>query len=119
MPCDYKQYPKNWKWISAQVRKRNDGRCELCYAPNGEMVVRTKYGDHPWRLISDTGDKKVKVVLTVHHIDSNHNNNSEQNLISLCQRCHCRLNLADHIKHSKETRAKKKALKNQVSLSIL
>jgi len=82
MPINYKDYPKNWKWLSKQVRSRNDNKCELCDAEN--------YKPH-WK----TGSK---VILTVHHIDCDKNNNSEKNLIALCQRCHLRLDLEKHTK---------------------
>ena len=91
MPCDYKEYPENWKWLSKQIRQRNDGKCELCDAENGKPH---------WK----TGSK---VILTVHHIDSDKSNNSELNLISLCQRCHLRLDLEKHIKNRKKTAAEK------------
>lgn len=113
MPIDYKQYPTNWKWLSRQVRKRNGGCCELCCAPNGYTVYRwTKenreyHKGYPWYfspLWKD--DTKTRIVLTVHHIDGDKQNNSEQNLISLCQKCHLRLDLAKHMKNRKAGKAK-------------
>ena len=116
MPMNPKDYPDNWKWLSAQVRKRNYGRCELCNAPNGEYVLRPKAGVllyFPWACRFDGYHTekftKVKIVLTVHHIDGNRMNSDERNLISLCQKCHCRLDAANHVMHSKETRKKKKS----------
>ena len=95
MPIDDREYPKNWKWLSDQVRKRNGGRCELCYAPNGSTVMRGKHLDHPW-VQSTPG---IKIILTVHHIDGDKKNNSEQNLISCCQKCHLRLDIGKHMKN--------------------
>ena len=83
MPMKREEYPENWEWLSKQVRARNGGKCELCDATNGKVH---------WK----TGSK---VVLTVHHIDGDKMNNSEQNLISLCQRCHLRLDLGRHMKN--------------------
>ena len=88
MPMNLKDYPDNWKWLSKQVRKRNDNKCELCDAENGKPH---------WK----TGSK---VVLTVHHIDGDKKNNSERNLIALCQRCHLRLDLEKHIKNRSASR---------------
>lgn len=82
MPIDYKQYPLDWKLISKGVIEKAKGHCELCDAEN--------YKPH-WKT-------KSKVVLTVHHIDFDKNNNSRYNLIALCQRCHLRLDLERHHK---------------------
>jgi predicted HNH restriction endonuclease len=75
VPINLKNYPSNWKDISWQVRCRGGWRCEICDAEHGKP--------HPV-----TGSK---VVLTVHHLDFNVKNNLEYNLISVCQRCHHRL----------------------------
>ncbi|WP_424244365.1 hypothetical protein Dip510_001579 [Elusimicrobium posterum] len=70
-----KLYPENWAQISAQVKILAGNKCEVCDAMNGKP--------HPIT--------KSKVVLTVHHMDFNPQNNLEYNLIALCQRCHIRL----------------------------
>lgn len=116
MPMNLSEYPANWKNISKAVRSRNNGRCELCFAPGGYKVIRDKNNsfDYPW-IYADRhseGAPIVKIILTVHHIDGNKKNNSEHNLISLCQKCHCRLDLGKHIANRKEGRKNK----NQVSL---
>lgn len=85
MPINYSDYPKNWKKISKAVIEKANNRCELCEAEN--------HKNH-WK----TGSK---VVLTVHHIDGDINNNSKYNLIALCQRCHLRLDLGKHIRKRK------------------
>jgi hypothetical protein len=100
MPCNYKDYHPNWKMISQTVIAKANNRCELCYAPNGRVVARSKSGDHPWshvgfaRLI---GEKETKIILTVHHINGDKEDDSEYNLIALCQRCHLRLDMGKHI----------------------
>jgi hypothetical protein len=109
MPCNYKEYPENWKWLSTQIIKDAGNRCELCYAPNAETVARYKDHKHPWEKISDIKFKDdlidkfrpVKIVLTVHHIDSNKMNSKKQNIIALCQRCHLRLDLQKHMANRK------------------
>jgi hypothetical protein len=115
MPCNYKEYPKNWKWISSQIIKDAGDRCELCYAQNGAEIVRIKSNKYPWNFAHEVepsirnefGIKVIKVVLTVHHIDSDKKNNSKQNLIALCQRCHLRLDLQKHMKNRMVTQGKK------------
>jgi hypothetical protein len=120
MPCNYKDYPANWKQIIAEKKVRNYNKCELCFAPNGETVTRLpphKWA-HPWGSGYITfgychGEKghhdypKTKIILTVHHIDGDKNNNTDANLILLCQRCHLRLDLCKHMSKTKETREKK------------
>ena len=115
MPCDYKEYPKNWKWLSRQVILDAGDRCELCYAPNRTYVQRLKWADYPWYKIKNAqeGEKHTRVVLTVHHIDGDKQNSTKQNLIALCQRCHLRLDLAKHMKNRKTRKNSK-----QVSLEI-
>lgn len=73
MPIDYKLYHPNWKAISRRIRfERAQNKCEWCQAEN--------YQPHPV-----TGSK---VILTVAHIDHNRDNNADENLAALCQRCH-------------------------------
>ena len=98
MPINYSEYPKNWKWLSRQIVKDAGNRCELCYAPNGVLVVRDNNDDHPWIAWYPWFPQKgIKIVLTVHHIDGNKQNSAKQNLISLCQKCHLRLDLHKHM----------------------
>lgn len=111
MPCDYKEYPDNWKWLSKQIIADAGDRCELCYAPNHEMIVRDKNSGYPWQLAENCGDghyypKLTKVILTVHHIDSDKKNNTKHNLIALCQRCHLRLDIGKHIRNRKQKKTK-------------
>lgn len=84
-----KLYPRNWKRISQLIRIKAGNKCEICDAMNKEP--------HPV-----TGSK---VVLTVHHLDFNPQNNEEYNLMSLCQRCHIRLDA--------KYKAYKRKLKNE------
>lgn len=85
MPCNYKDYPNNWKVIRKNVMERSGGRCELCNAEN--------YKPH-WK----TGSK---VILTVHHIDYDKKNNTGYNLLALCQRCHNKLDMPFRVKNRK------------------
>lgn len=112
MPCNYKDYPANWKEIIAEKKRKHNNKCELCYAPNGEQVTRMdNTNEYPWRpgYIScwkhvggvDSRMPMTKIVLTVHHIDSDKTNNSDANLILLCQRCHLRLDMEKHVKNRK------------------
>lgn len=87
MPCDYKDYPKNWRSeIRPAILERAGNRCEFCGAVN--------YEDHP-----DTGSR---VVLTIAHLDHDLTHNDPANLRALCQRCHNR----HDVKHRARNRAK-------------
>jgi hypothetical protein len=98
MPCNYKKYPENWTLISKQVIKDAGNKCELCYAPNGLIITRFKNDHtHPW----EHSNSGTKIVLTVHHIDCDTDNNTKHNLIALCQKCHLRLDLQNHLRRSK------------------
>lgn len=93
MPIDYKEYHPKWKLISKLIRfRRAQNKCEFCGAEN--------YQPHPV-----TGSK---VVLTVAHLDHNKTNNRFSNLAALCQRCHLRHDLPEHINNRKYGRNWKK-----------
>lgn len=108
MPCDYKQYPKDWKNIVARLKIMRGDRCELCFASNGMVVTRDLSTPwiYPWYRARSFDKKKTRIVITTHHIDSDKKNNSDGNLILLCQRCHLRLDRAKH-------RAKRKAAQRE------
>ena len=78
MPINYDEYPENWhEEIRPRILARARGqdgvlKCEWCGA--------VQYQPHPL-----TGSK---VVLTVAHLDQNIDNNRDDNLAALCQRCH-------------------------------
>lgn len=107
MPCDYKKYPKNWKWLSKQIVARGHGRCELCHVKNHLDYWRSPEGE-AWGY-EMPGYKKVKIILTVHHINYDVTDNSERNLILLCQRCHLRLDLPFKMANRKKKKAEEPA----------
>jgi len=104
MPIDYSKYPDDWEEIRQAILARAENKCELCGAEN--------HKPH-WK----TGSI---VVLTIHHIDRDKTNNSEINLIALCQRCHLRLDLEIHINKRKERKRMltNKEYKNQLDIPI-
>jgi 5-methylcytosine-specific restriction endonuclease McrA len=107
MPIDYSEYHPDWKQISRSIILRANYHCELCGAPHNQYVIRPNKGvadvyPRPWYYDGEVGDynfpgTRTKIILTVHHIDGNKENNSLLNLIALCQRCHLRLDLVKHI----------------------
>lgn len=93
MPMDRAAYPKDWGQISRRIRKRDKDHCVFCGACQGT--------EHPV-----TGSI---VVLTVAHLhDPDPMNVAEDNLGSLCQRCHNRLDAPMRAEHARATRTKKR-----------
>lgn len=100
MPVDWKRYPKEWKEISKRIRfERAGNQCEWCGAKNHEP--------HP-----DTGSM---VVLTVAHLGvdyldgrkgDKHDKHDvrEENLAALCQRCHLRYDIQEHVQNRRRNR---------------
>ena len=122
MPIDYKKYPKNWKWLSKQIRQRAKNKCELCFVENGsyrafnkveyladavESFLEQKYENKELIIGDDASTDKTyqwttKIVLTVHHINFDITDNHELNLIALCQRCHLRLDIREKLRRRKK-----------------
>lgn len=141
MPVDYKKYPADWKEISLKIRKRAGGKCECagecgsthhkrCNAPNGEWIWRD--GGQWWRLSSFPATservvigiapwgtwtrKKVKVILTVAHLNHTPSDCRDENLKAMCQFCHLNYDIEHHKKNSAETRRRRKVEAGQLEL---
>jgi hypothetical protein len=103
MPIDKTQYPTGWGKVSRTIRRIAGWRCEWCNIPNGVPLP---------------SGRKGKVVLTVAHLGTPYANGQpgnkhdkhdirRENLAALCQACHLRYDLDDHIQHARETRQRK------------
>lgn len=108
MPIDYGKYPPNWlSEIRPRIMKRSNGVCEFdgCDFMHMESLWSIKTKGHPtiwsrsncWNLFSEeqklrTKIKKVKVVLTVAHLDHDEVNHDvkDDRLKAACQLCHLR-----------------------------
>lgn len=126
MPIDYSQYHPKWKLISKLIRtNRANNCCEWCGAKNHAVGQRIKGNFHPICgniLLDDAGAgllpyKKAKqvashnnlfgnenfivIVLTVAHIDHDKTNNRFHNLAALCQRCHLKHDINQHVANRK------------------
>ena len=66
----FEKYPKNWKEIAFELKKRAGWKCSMCAHYN---------------------DVKGGYALTVHHVDGDPENNYRSNLVVVCQRCHLKL----------------------------
>lgn len=132
MPCNYKDYPPNWKTeIRPAILEREGHKCKFCKVPNGEIVSRGMWGGvDVWQnddgqiyradngeylgdnYVGEVWNEKdgglVKIVLTVMHLDHNTKNNDYSNLAAACQRCHNRYDKEHRQKNATETRRKNK-----------
>lgn len=100
-------YPKNWKEIRLKILARANNCCEFCGVPNHIMGYRTNLGglvkaDEDVEYFQNQGKKRIKIVLTIAHLDHVPTSNNPENLRALCQKCH---NNYDK-EHRKETRRK-------------
>lgn len=110
MPIDYKKYPANWKSeIVPAILERANNKCEKCDLENGSFVWGIKLWIREvsrYKLRSiwfrDRKDaereltigviRKIKVILTVAHLDHDETNHEVDydRLAALCQCCHLR-----------------------------
>lgn len=101
-PENRKRYPKNWKEIANAIRDRGNQQCEgspaypECRAQNG--------APHPI-----TGSM---VVLTVAHLNHMPEDCSDDNLKSMCQRCHLTYDAHHHKQTAYATRKAKAQTKD-------
>lgn len=128
MPVDRSRYPKDWPKISARIRERSGGRCEC----EGECGLhRTNPG--PRRCCERNGEPAIwakgKVVLTVAHLGvakpdgtpgDKHDKLDcrDENLKAMCQRCHLRVDIDEHVANAKRTRHRKRCLTEPMLLEI-
>lgn len=126
MPIRKYLYPADWPAISFEVRSAAGWCCEWCGAPHLKVIQRTgrpqPVGEHrvDWKVVTSvmetTGDfvptsgmparrlrfhGLTKIVLTTAHLDRKPVNNEIQNLAALCQRCHLRYDIYQHVRAKK------------------
>jgi hypothetical protein len=137
MPINYKNYHPKWKLISKLIRvNRAKNHCENCGVLNGTVIKRNKDGTYrfPYATEWDMVHSRIKhchsnmteslkyhgltkIILTVAHIDRNKNNNRFSNLAALCQRCHLKHDIQQHIANRKYGRNHKE--KQQLKLNLI
>ena len=118
-PENLKLYPKNWKAIRIEVLKRARYRCECrgecgvkhrayekkstwrCTKLHGELLAwKFDHGKDEW--------VKIKVVLTIAHLNHKPRDSRRNNLKAMCQGCHLAYDRPMHVAHAAETRARKR-----------
>ena len=98
MPFQKHKYPADWPAISKRIRARSGGQCEC----EGECGLhRTTPG--PRRCTERNGHPakwaKGQIVLTVAHLNHDGMDCRDENLKSMCQRCHLRYDVDLHVAH--------------------
>lgn len=122
MPCNYKDYPPNWKTeIRPAILERDGHKCKFCgvqdravgyrdASDNWHNIEPTMQGETDALDAWERGFKSVRIILTIAHLDNNLKNNDYSNLAALCQRCHNRHDREHRKGNAAETRRKNKGL---------
>jgi hypothetical protein len=135
MPIRKQDYPPDWAQISLEVRSDAGWRCEWWGAPNktvisraGRVVNANQYRKDwvevivvyeealkcyestekmSWKRLRFHG--LTRIVLTTAHLDRNTANNDRGNLAALCQRCHLKHDVYQHIRNRRYGRDHEKS----------
>lgn len=98
---DKSLYPKDWKAIASEIRKRAGDRCE-CLGHCGNHLIRC---------IAQQGSTlflKGTVVLTTAHLCFTPSCVDRKHLLSMCQTCHNRYDSSHRVINSRKTREAKR-----------
>lgn len=126
MPCDYKNYPVNWKTeIRPAILERDNNCCKFCGVENYSFGYRDNNGNWVTEKVfnglnSSDGDelfngkfpKRIRIILTIMHLDHDTTNNNYDNLAAGCQKCHLNYDKEHHNKNTRATITKKKKLQS-------
>ena len=91
-----------WLAVRAAILTRAGDACEECKVRNGATVYRFELGVFVYEAdlfgteMEAEDGHRVKIVLTIHHLDHDPANNDPSNLRALCQRCHLMLDGPHH-----------------------
>lgn len=123
MPIQKEKYPTDWATISHQVRTDAGWCCEWCGAQHQTVIQRRAIqrelsGNQAkdWvrfdKVTNANGQIEptstmtfarlrffslTRIVITTAHLDRDQANNDRENLAALCQRCHLRHDVIQHI----------------------
>lgn len=122
-------YGAAWKLIRAKILERAGHCCEECGRPNRREVLVFPCGC--WEIASIPGyaggrgvwlhrlvtceahhfsGRVVHTVLTIAHLNHTPGDDRPENLAALCQRCHLRLDHAQHVANARATRNRKRGV---------
>ena len=85
--------PKEWAALRKDRLEQHDHKCARCRVPNGMRVWRRGdlwQNEYPGHFFEHSGWRKVKIVLTIAHLDHDPTHNEPGNTLPLCQLCHNR-----------------------------
>lgn len=110
---DYKEYHPDWKdIIRPQILKRDQYKCRHCSIRHKTRVYKNARGkyvecdDFIEQWAENEGKKVFTLYLQVAHLDHNKKNNEPDNLLSLCPRCHGKMD-REHKKFMRKVYSKK------------
>ncbi|MGE5648276.1 MAG: HNH endonuclease [Acidobacteriota bacterium] len=109
-PNERHRYPKDWKSIRQRILERAGHRCEFCGVENGAIGRRKRDGSFERFQGMEVGAaaldgiRLTRIVLTIAHLDHTPENNADDNLRALCQRCHLAHDAAEHLRNARDTR---------------
>jgi len=121
MPIDPNNYPSNWEEISRRIRERDGHKCKFCGVPQYAVGWRDWRGAFvPLKdeQMVPAGEKSIRIVLTVAHLNHDTQDNIDENLAALCQRCHLLHDQDHHIRHAAETRRQNQLRAGQMQLGL-
>lgn len=102
-----------WRAIRARILERAGGQCERCGKPDRKMAWVVRDGTGRWwprgeRPAAPGAELHyIKTVLTVAHLNHDHDDNRDENLLALCQGCHLRHDGRFHHANARRTRARR------------
>jgi hypothetical protein len=85
---------------------------DRCNAPHAQFIWRDPESSAYFRY-DVTGYRRVRIILTVAHLDHQPENCDESNLLAMCQRCHLRY---DREHHAEQRRLNKDKAAGQAAL---
>ena len=80
------------------------------------MENQMNAGNDDIQFPDDGADSKIRIVLTIAHLDHIIEHGEDKNLAALCQKCHLAHDRQDNIKKARETRRKKEGEAGQTFL---
>lgn len=111
-------YPPNWKDLVAQVRARSKDRCE-CVGECG--LHKTNPGPRRCEERHRQAAKwaRGRVILTTAHLCQDSMCAMIEHLRHMCNRCHLRLDVGQHIRNAAETRRARREFDERNQLKML
>ena len=103
MPMQRALYPDDWPDISLRIREREGWCCKWCGVASGALVTGAR-------------GQRVRVVLSVAHLDHDPANCADDNLAALCAPCHLRYDIKHHKRSAANTRKRRQVEAGQCEL---